>query len=312
VSGSAGAGPYDLHAGSHARDLGPLDLVAGYYTLSGSRAGAGEGEAARASFEARAAAAADAGYAGLGILIDDYDAMRARGRSDADLRAILEDRGIGVPEVEFLYHWACIDEREMFSRALEDRLYRAADAFGAHHLNMGDVNPPGEMPPLELAAERFAAICDRAADHGLQVALEFLPWSGIPDAATAWDIVRTAGRPNGGINLDVWHHFRGAADDDMLRAIPPERIVCVAISDADPEVVGDLIEDTTRRRRLPGEGSFDLVGFLRLLDEMGVGAPVTVEILSDEQNVRPTDEAARVAIAATRAVMQEAGFRVGR
>jgi sugar phosphate isomerase/epimerase len=97
----------------------------------------------------------------------------------------------------------------------------------------------------------------------------------------------------------------------MLRAIPAERIVCVAISDADPEVVGDLIEDTTRRRRLPGEGSFDLVGFLRLLDEMGVAAPVTVEILSDEQNARPTDEAARVAIAATLAVMQEAGFREG-
>ncbi|MEX2202755.1 MAG: sugar phosphate isomerase/epimerase family protein [Actinomycetota bacterium] len=305
MSGTADIGP-------HARDIGSHDLVAGYYTISGSRAGAGEGEAARASFDARVAAAAHAGYAGLGILIDDYDAIRARGRTDAELRGILQDQGIGVPEVEFLYHWTCTDEREAFSRALEDRLYRAADAFGAHHLNMGDVNPSREMPPHELAAERFAAICDRAAEHGLQVALEFLPWSGIPDAATAWDIVRTAGRPNGGINLDVWHHFRGAADDDMLRAIPPERIVCVAISDADAEVVGDLIEDTTRRRRLPGEGSFDLVGFLRLLDEMGVGAPVTVEILSDEQNARPTDEAARVAIAATRAVMKEAGFREGR
>lgn len=296
---------------SRSGDVGPHDLIAGYYTLAGSRAGAGEGEPARASLEARAAAAADAGYVGLGILIDDYEAMQAAGRSDAELRAICEHHGIAVPEVEFLYHWACTDDRAAFSRELEDRLYRAADAFGAHHLNMGDVNPPGEMPPLELAAERFAAICDRAADHGLLVALEFLPWSGIPDAATAWEIVRTAGRPNGGINLDVWHHFRGAADDRMLRAIPPERIVCVAISDADAEVVGDLIEDTTRRRRLPGEGSFDLVGFLRLLDELGVDAPVTVEILSDEQNALPTGEAARVAIAAARAVIQEAGFRDG-
>ena len=286
-------------------------LVAGYYTLAGSRAGAGEGEPARASLEARAAAAAAAGYAGLGILVDDYEAIRSAGRSDAELRAICEDHGIRVTEVEFLYHWACTDERAAFARELEDRCYRAADALGARHLNMGDVNPPAEMPPLELAAERFAAICDRAADHGLRVALEFLPWSGIPDAATAWEIVRAADRANGGINLDVWHHFRGAADDDMLRAIPPERIVCVAISDADDEVVGDLIEDTTRRRRLPGEGAFDLIGFLRLLDEIGVTAPVTVEILSDEQNARSTDEAARVAIEATRAVMAEAGFRSG-
>jgi sugar phosphate isomerase/epimerase len=289
--------------------IGPHDLIAGYYTLAGSRAGAGEGEPARATFEDRVAAAAAAGFVGLGILVDDYDAIRAGGRTDADLRAICEEHGVGVPEIEFLYHWTCTDERGDLARRLEDRLYRVADAFGARHLNMGDVNPPDEMPPLDLAAERFAAICDRAAGHGLLVALEFLPWSGIPDAATAWEIVRTADRPNGGINLDVWHHFRGAADDDMLREIPPERIACVAISDADPNVVGDLIEDTTRHRRLPGEGNLDLEGFLRLLDGHRVTAPVTVEILSDEQNARPTDEAARVAMAATRAVMGRAGFR---
>jgi sugar phosphate isomerase/epimerase len=292
-----------------APELGPHDLIAGYYTLAGSRAGAGEGEAARAPFEVRVAAASAAGYRGLGLLVDDYLALRASGRTDADLRTICEDHGVGVPEIEFLYHWTCTDERAAFARELEERLYRVADAFGARNLNMGDVNPPDEAPPLEFAAERFAAICDRAAEHGLLVALEFLPWSGIPDAETAWEIVRAADRPNGGINLDVWHHYRGAADDGMIRAIPPEAIVCVAISDADARVVGDLIEDTTRRRRLPGQGSFDLERFLRLLDEHGVTAPVTVEILSDEQNARPTAEAARVAIEATRTVMDRVGFR---
>jgi sugar phosphate isomerase/epimerase len=235
--------------------------------------------------------------------------MRASGVSDSDLLAICDDHGIGVPEIEFLYHWTCTDERAKFARELEERLYGLADAFGARHMNMGDVNPPGEMAPTELAAERFAAICDRAADHGLLVALEFLPWSGIPDAAAAWAIVRTAGRPNGGINLDVWHHYRGAADDEMLLAIPPEAIACVALSDADAEVLGDLIEDTTRRRRLPGQGSFDLERFLSLLDAHGVGAPVTVEILSDEQNARPTEEAALVAIEATRELIRRCGFR---
>jgi len=40
-----------------------------------------------------------------------------------------------------------------------------------------------------------------------------------------------------------------------------------------------------------------------------VTAPVTVEILSDEQNARHTEEAARVAMVATRTVMGRAGFR---
>jgi len=289
--------------------LGPLDLIAGYYTLSGSRAGAGEGEAARAPFEARVAAAAHAGYAGIGLLVDDYEALRASGHSDADLRAILAAHGQSVFEIEFLYHWMCRDERGRFARDLETRLLRMADALGVRHLNMGDVNPPEQAPPSDLIVERFAAVCDRAAGHGLLVGLEFLPWSGIPDAAAAGAIVQAAGRPNGGVNLDAWHYFRGAADPAALTAIPPDRYIAVALNDAAARVVGDLIEDTTRRRRLPGEGSFDLVGFLRLLDRHGVTAPLVVEILSDEQNARPIDEAAAAPLAATRALLKRAGFR---
>jgi len=292
--------------------FGPLDLIAGYYTLSGSRAGAGEGEAARTPFEARLAAAARAGYAGLGLLVDDYEALRAAGWSDTGLRSALEAHGLRVLEIEFLYHWMCRDERGAFSRRLEERLYQMADALRPRHLNMGDVNPPEQAPPLDLVAERFAAVCDRAADHGLLVGLEFLPWSGIPDVATAWEVVRLAGRPNGGINLDAWHHFRGAADEGALTRVPPDRYVAIALNDADARVVGSLVEDTTRRRRLPGEGAFDLIGFLRALDAHGVEAPLVVEILSDEQNLRPVDEAAQVALAATRALLARAGFRGAR
>jgi sugar phosphate isomerase/epimerase len=286
---------------------GGRDLIAGYYTLAGSRAGAGEGEAARASFEDRVAAAAGAGYSGIGLLADDYRACRARGLTEEEMTAVLDRHGIVVSEIEFLYHWAYDGERGRFARELEATLYEMADAFGVHHLNMGDVNPAQELPPVDAVAERFGSVCDRAAEHGLLVALEFLPWTGIPDVATAWEVVRRADRGNGGINLDVWHYERGPSTPDMVRAVPPERIAAVAISDAAAEVVGDLIEDTTRRRRLPGDGSFDLVGFVRLLDAAGITAPLVVEILSDEQNARPTQEAARVAAEAAREVLAQAG-----
>ena len=292
------------------KTLGWNDLIAGYYTLAGASAGAGVGEPAKASFEERVTAAATAGFSGIGLLSDDYVACRKAGQSDADMRRILDDHGIQVAEVEFLFHWNCNDERQAHAQLLEERLYAMADAFGPHHVNVGDVNPAGERVPLERVAESFAGVCDRAAEHDLYVALEFLPWTDIPDAATAWEIIQTAGRSNGGLNLDVWHHYRGADDEDMIRSVPADRIFAVAISDANAEIVGDLIEDTTRRRLLPGEGSFDLVRFIRLLDEMGVTAPVTVEILSDEHNARPTAEAARLAYETTRAVMTEAGLTI--
>ena len=284
--------------------LGSDDLIASYYTLSG----AGVGEPARFSFEERVAAAAAAGFSGIGMLSDDYAACRAAGRSDAAMRTILDDCGIQVAEAEFLFDWGRSDERATASRSVEDRLYAIADAFGVHHLNVGDISPAGDGVPRDMVVERFAALCDRAATHGLLVAIEFLPWSNIPDAEAAWEIARLAGRPNGGLLVDAWHYFRGAADAEQLRAVPGDRIFAVQLDDAAAERVGALYEDTLRRQ-LPGEGVFDLVGLVRLLDELGVQVPLSVEIISPQHHARPVDEAARSAHDAARAVLARARQR---
>src|SRR5262245_34655174 len=143
------------------RALGRNDLIASYYTL----AGAGVGQPARFFFAERVAAAAVAGFSAVGLLIDDYAACRAAGLSDADMRAILDDHGIAVAELEFLFDWARDDERGTLARRVEDRLYTIADAFGARHINVGDINPAGESAPQSLVIDRFAALCDRAAEH---------------------------------------------------------------------------------------------------------------------------------------------------
>jgi sugar phosphate isomerase/epimerase len=131
--------------------------------------------------------------------------------------------------------------------------------------------------------------------------------SNIPDAATAMAIVNAAGRPNGGICLDTWHHFRGANDDDMLRAIPPERIFTVQFDDGPRQRVDpDYYTDCTRYRDVPGEGDFDLTGFLGLLDELGVRLPLSVEVISTDLLQRPAAEVARRLADATRAVVASA------
>ena len=281
--------------------LGPDDLVASHYTL----AGGGIADPVRFSFAERVAAAGAAGFAGIGVLADDFDACRAGGLSVADMRAILDDHGVRVVELEFLHGWARDDAPGGWARQLEDRLFAVGDALGARHLNVGDVAPSGDLPPLDLVAERFAGLCDRAAGHGLRVAIEFLPWTDIPDAATAWEIARRAGRRNGGLLVDAWHYFRGGVTEADLRAVPPDRIVAVQLDDADAPSGATMWEETLRRR-LPGEGTFDLVGLVRLLDDMGVRAPTSVEIISPAHHALPVDEAARRAHDATRAVLRRA------
>ena len=285
----------------HRKDLGREDLIAAFLTLSGAPAM----KPARFPFAERVAAAAAAGYAAIGLDSADYAASREAGHSDAEMRKVLDDHGIRVAELEFVADWLDDQHQPPRARKIEDRLYAAADAFGARHLNAGTFLSPGALPDLEIAADRFAALCDRADAHGLQVALEFLPWTAIPDAATAWEIARLADRANGGVLVDSWHYFRGAADPGQLLEIPPHRIVVIQFDDADAYDGGDLLEDTMKRR-LPGEGAFDLVGFVRLLDEMGVTAPLSVEIISPEQRARPLIEAARLSHDSTRAVLAAA------
>jgi sugar phosphate isomerase/epimerase len=284
------------------RSFGRNDLIASSYTLSGSPVF----QPPRFPFADRVAAAAQAGFSGIGVSAEDYVAIKERGASDAELRRILDDHGIVAAELEFLTNWWCDDERGRTSRVLEDQFYAAAEAFGARHMNVGSPAIRGTMPPLDLVAERFAALCDRAAQHDLLVAFEFLPWSDVPDAATAWRLIKAANRPNGGILIDTWHYFRGAADPEQVKAIPPDRFFVIQFDDADAKMLGDWMEDTTDRRRLPGEGAFDLQGFIRMLDAHGVNAPFSVEVLSAEQRARPLAEAARLTHDTSRMVIDRA------
>jgi sugar phosphate isomerase/epimerase len=260
------------------------DLICAHFTLGGLDGALG--------LEQRAAAAAEGGFKYLGWLGDAYVAERAAGRSDSDIRAILDHYSVAVAEVEFLWGWATSVNPGFDWREQEASLFALADLVGARHLNCGDVAVSGSMLPLDDVAERYAGICDRAAEHGLLAGIEFLPWSDIPDAATAWEIARRAGRSNGGVLIDTWHYFRGAADPAQLAAIPPEHVILIQLDDAGP-AEGDAMEDTSYRRRPPGEGEFDLVGFLRLLDDCGVTAPISVEVMSAVLAALPPAEAAK-------------------
>jgi sugar phosphate isomerase/epimerase len=65
------------------------------------------------------------------------------------------------------------------------------------------------------------------------------------------------------------------------------------------------------RRRYPGEGSFDLVEFLRILNDAGAPAPKSVEILSADNQMLAVEEAARRAHDSTRTVVDAAHIASG-
>ena len=255
-----------------------------------------------AGLRERVLAASGAGFDGFGIHVRDYAHLRSAGWTDADLRAVLRDNGFDLIEIETVLGWDDPPERRNTDGLHREQLaFELADAVGARHV-MAVGALTGE--PRETAAEGFAGLCDRAADHGLLVALEPQACSTIADLRCAVAIVRTAGRPNGGLNLDIWHATRGAWPRAELAALNGHEIMVVQIDDGPMEpVTDDYLAECTHYRTAPGEGEFDIAGFLSTAYGTGTTAPVSVEVMSDELDDLPVQTAAVRLATATRRVL---------
>lgn len=281
--------------------LAPDDIIASYFTL----AGAGVGQPPRFGFAERIAAASAVGIRAIGMNIGDYEHCRSQGLTDADLRAIADDHGVQVAEIEFLSGWAGAEgERAAAVATMEATLHHLADVFGARHMNVGHGAPKGTDYDVARFASDFAGVCDRAAEHGLLVAFEPMPFFAVWHVGLAWDIVRTAGRPNSGVLVDSYHFYRGNPDPALIAAMPGDRIIAIQLEDIPLEAPCPLLEETTTRRLLPGEGEQDLVGFLRMLRTAGCTAPVGVEMLSNELWALDAATAAHRVATTTRSVIE--------
>jgi sugar phosphate isomerase/epimerase len=255
----------------------------------------------------RADAAAGAGFGAITLFPTDYRRARAEGLSDADIRALHAARDLRLTTLDPLARWlpdwcppAGIGAARLAAiDSTEEEFLAIAEALGLESLTA--IQPFQEGRPVEAMTASFAHLCDRAAEVGVRVHLEFLPWGDIPDLETAWAIVADAARPNGGLTFDTWHYFRGRRDDRLLQAIPGERIFTVQVEDAAAVPAGTLVEDAWQRRRMPGEGDLDLRPVLAILDRKDGIGPAGVEVFSTELAVLPVDEFARRAATSLRA-----------
>jgi sugar phosphate isomerase/epimerase len=280
------------------------DLICSYYTLAGVSPAAG-GSSPR-PFEARVRACAEAGYAGLGMHVRDYRALRRGGASDDDLKAILQAHAIRHVEVEFLLNWFSDGEAGEAARRDEETLYHMANTFGARVMFLGGDMAPGNPMSFDELIERFAILAARADEHGVILGVEPCAWTNIGDVDDGLRLIQGSGAKNAGLFLDVWHLFRRGLDYARLQELDPNLVVGVQLDDAAERIVGTMIEDCLDNRLLPGEGAAGTVRFVSILNEIGVSAPFSVEVISKAQRAKPLEEAARASYAAACAVVERA------
>ncbi|WP_240334368.1 sugar phosphate isomerase/epimerase family protein [Sphingobium estronivorans] len=268
------------------------DLIATCWTTAGNVRADQPDNCSLWPLEQRIEAAARAGYTGFGFWLGDLRLWRERGGDYATLRAHLSDAGLTVIELEYLAEWFADGELRLWSDAARSDLFRAADELGARHVK---VMPPfgGQGRNIDDLAEHYAALCKDAARYGLQMALEMIPFSDLPDLPSALELVMRANAPNGGLLIDIWHVVRSGGRVEDVADVPLPFIKAVELCDADRSMRGPITEDTMRYRHLCGEGEFDLPSFIAAVESTGYAGPYGVEILSDALRALPLEDAAR-------------------
>jgi sugar phosphate isomerase/epimerase len=270
---------------------GPPPLVASSYTLG-----------TEVPFDGRVRAAAAAGFDGIGLRAENYRDARAAGLDDDAMREAAAGHGVRVLEVEYLTGWGRAADRDAVQQQKERTVFHMARAFGVAHLNAGLL----EHLPVAEVTEAFAGLCDRAGPD-LTVALEFMPYSGVADLATAWRVVRDAGRDNAALIVDLWHWARAGTTVADLSAVPAKRIVAVQLCDVLAVPMDPPRAESLGHRLPPGQGHGDAAGVVRTLAAHRVRPRIiAVEVISEVLVARGVDVAARIAADAARDVLRRA------
>ena len=238
--------------------------------------------------EDRVRLAAAAGFDGIGLYVGNYAQLEADGFAPHGLRELLAEHEILLREIEVIPALGVgMQEREATA-------WRMADEFQCRYVQV--IGSGGD--DLSVAARAFGSLCDRAADHGLVVGLEFVPFTDIVSVHDARRIVETADRANGGICVDIWHHERGARDLAGIAALPGELITGIQLNDgARVPIDADYYTDCLANRCAPGDGEFDVVGFLAAIAATGTTAPWSLEVCSAAGWAQPEEHVNHIATA---------------
>jgi sugar phosphate isomerase/epimerase len=193
-------------------------------------------------------------------LMDDPAMLR-------ETKAAIAETGIRVHDIEFV-------------RITPEISVPALEPFFATGAELGArwaVAAPYD-PNLSRMTDRFAALCDLAARHGIGVVLEYFPWTVVASLPQAAAIVQAAGRENAGVLVDTLHFDRCGSTLQELDAVPRARLPFVHVCDAPaghPGTTEGLLHHARAERLPPGEGG---IRIREVVQHMPPGIPVALEV----------------------------------
>jgi len=219
--------------------------------------------------------AAAAGFRTIGIRltatpsvgVPPYD-MLSEGPLLRETLRRLADTGISVLDTEFLRF-----EPE-HPVAIPEGFLEVSARLGARNVLVMSAEPEEAR-----TIERFCELCDRAAQYGLHVCLEFAIYTGVRTLAHAAHVVAQAKRSNASVLVDALHFSRSGGLPAHIADVDRSLFRYAQICDASPDMPGPgdtpaLIREARTGRLLPGEGALPLA---ELVAALPANVPLAIE-----------------------------------
>ncbi len=245
----------------------------------------------RTPLEERFHAAKIAGFSYVSIFLSDVARLLREGRDFGFLAEAAARNGILIRDVELLSGW-------IFSSGPSERAYREHEAFAFAFADVVGAKSIQATAPVGAdvahAIRQFAQVSDRAAAHGLDVALEFMPHTDLPNLAAAMRIIEGAGRRNGGLCLDAFHLFHAGDTVYAVARLPRDVLKSVQLNDGRLAPFDDYERAMLSERVACGDGEFPLTDLLAAVE--GGACPLSVEVFNPVLwDTDPIDNAKRQA-----------------
>lgn len=267
-----------------------------------------EGSVRSYTFADQVAAAVAGRFTGLALTPAAFMAAIRQCGGRGAVREAAADAGLSL-HLDTVTGWAPIRVPSGADASLVERFDHSAEAclelvtsLDLRSILAVGVFDHGAVAHAELVAG-FADLCDRAAEIGVPVNLEFMPFWGIPDLASALRILQDADRPNSGLMLDTWHFANSGADLDLLRSITDWPVHLQLADGRTAAADDDLVEATLHTRMLPGAGDLGLADAIDIITRRGIGFTAGPEVFSDQLDTMAPDDAGRALGDSTRTIL---------
>lgn len=225
-------------------------------------------------------AAAAARFDGVEIFESD---LTWYGGSPREVRAMAADLGLEITLYQPFRDFEGLP-RDRLARNLDraERKFDVMEDLGVNLLLLCSNVSADTALDDGPAAEDLAALAERAGRRGIRIGYEALSWGRhVKTWGHAWKLVQMVDHPSLGLLVDSFHTLALNDDPSGLAEVPGERIVFVQMADA-PRLPMDVLPWSRHFRCYPGQGEFDLAGFLAPILKSGYGGPLSLEVFNDD------------------------------